>query len=236
MAHRDPGLLHRGRGEGGKADDVPGRIDVGHGRLVVLVHGEATPRARGEAGALEGEAVGGALAPHREQHARGEELFAAAQPPRDFGPVEPHRFQVRVEAYPYAEQLDLEPQPIGDLAIEERQQPVLAADERDLDAEGAEHRRVLTADHPSAHDRQRARDALHVQDRVAVVEPDRVAGHALSVTLVWRMQILQCVGGEGAWRGLSRCPRLSVGPHPAGAGAGAGSHKNLLLLPVPPTP
>src|SRR5690606_27861996 len=55
-------LLHRGRGEGRKSDDVPGGIDVRHGRLEVLVDGEAAARIALEPGGFDVHQVGVALA------------------------------------------------------------------------------------------------------------------------------------------------------------------------------
>ena len=152
---------------------------MGHGGLVVLVDLEVAAGTGAEAGPVEGQAPGGAQAPGGEEHAFGRQVLASAQVEDDVGSVEPHLVDVDVDADAYPEQLDLEPQPVGDLAVQERKQAVLAAHDRHLHAEGAEHRRVLAADDAAAHDRHRARNAAHVQDGVAVVQPRRIAGDTL---------------------------------------------------------
>src|SRR5207247_3934281 len=69
MDHGHSGLLHRGRGQGGEADDVPGGIDVRDRRLVPVIDGEVTSLADGKADALEPETSGIAEAPGRDQDA-----------------------------------------------------------------------------------------------------------------------------------------------------------------------
>ena len=46
VARGDAALLHRGRGERGKADDVSGGVDIRHRRLEMLVDGKPPARVR----------------------------------------------------------------------------------------------------------------------------------------------------------------------------------------------
>ena len=57
---------------------------------------------------------------------------------------------------------------VGELPIHERQQLGPRIDQRDACAQRGEHARVLTADHPCAHNRERLGDGAHRQDRIGV--------------------------------------------------------------------
>ncbi len=61
-------------------------------------------------------------------------------------------------------------QRLGDLIVEERQQPVVRVDQRHLDAEVHEDGGVLAADDAGAVDRDRERMLVVMQDRVAVAD------------------------------------------------------------------
>ena len=56
---------------------------------------------------------------------------------------------------------------VDDLGVDELERPVAPVDDRDLDAERGEHRRVLDADHAGADDGERARKPLEAADLVA---------------------------------------------------------------------
>ena len=60
---------------------------------------------------------------------------------------------------------------IDNLVIEEREQLLAAVDEVHLDAEVAEDRRVLAADHARAIDGHGVRCVIELEDRVAVADP-----------------------------------------------------------------
>src|SRR5439155_1729731 len=68
LHHRHARLLHRGRGQGRKADDVAGRVDVPHRGLVGLVHRDQPALVDGQPRAVDAERahVGDAAGRHQE--------------------------------------------------------------------------------------------------------------------------------------------------------------------------
>jgi hypothetical protein len=167
--HRHPRLLHRRGRQGVAADHVAGRIDVRDAGLEMLVDQDLALFVELHADLLELE-WGDVAAPAQ----RHEEGFGLEAPPR----AEPQR-QRKAGLDPLdgvrrskldAERLHRLGQHVADFLVGERQQPLAGVDDAHLvQAQHLEEAGVFAADGAASHDRQRAGEPLHAQDRVRVV-------------------------------------------------------------------
>ncbi len=161
-------LLHGGGGQRREADDVAHRVDVGDGRPLVVVDGDAAAAVGGQTGPLEGQAVGGALATGRVQDGVGHQARTARQRgDRPVGPTLDPGDRL-AEAQDHAEVAQVGGEGVHDLGVAELEQPMSLIDHRHRGAEHGEHRRVLQADHPAAHHNERPGDPRQPRQGVGI--------------------------------------------------------------------
>ena len=179
MAGGDAPLLHRHRGQRRVADDVARGVDVRLRRLEVLVDGDAPARVEREAGLVEPEGLRVAGAARRVEDLVDLEDLAALE--RDAQRPARHA----LDRFDGVAQHDLVPAALErrlhagrHLAVEPAEQVAATLDDDDGRAERREQAGVLAADDAAAHDGQRGRDAIEVEDRVGVLDVGIVEGHA----------------------------------------------------------
>ena len=123
-----------------------------------------------EAGVLERERVGRAGASDREQRHVGDDALARLEQQHGASRrplVTSQALDRLTEAKIHIPLSHLVNQLVDDLGVDELERPIAAIDDRDLDAERREHRRVLDADDAGADDREGAGKPLHASDVVA---------------------------------------------------------------------
>ena len=141
VAHGDARLLHRRRRERREADDVAGGVDVRHGRAVVAVDVDVAALVDLDADRLEPEPLGPSGAPARREDLLGVDLEAVVERRHDAPALDAADARGRpAEVERDAERLHRAAQALGDLVVEERQEPRPPLDERDRDAHRREHR------------------------------------------------------------------------------------------------
>ena len=162
-------LLRARRRERGETDHIARRRDVRHGRLVARVDGEASAFVGLQARLLERETFGRADAAHREEHGVDHEALAALELDRRASDAlaAVDLLHGLAEAEGDALLPHLVDQFVDDLRVAELEQALVTVDERDLDAEFGEHRRVFEADHAGADHRDRSRELGQADDVVA---------------------------------------------------------------------
>ena len=174
VTHRDAPLLHGGRSESGEADHVAGRIDTPDVRLEVRSDGNPALRVEGHARRFQAQALRVAAAPCgeedlvRREHAPRAEREAKGVGSETRLPADRLDRVAEQDLATHALEGDLEAR--RKLAVEEGQEPLAALDERHARPEGRENRSVFAADHPTADDRERLRNAVEVQDAVRVLD------------------------------------------------------------------
>ena len=168
-ADREAALLRARRRKRRETDHIARRRDVRHDGLVVRVDGEPSAVVGLEAGLLELEPVGRADAADGEEHRVDHEPLAALKLDRRAADAlaAVDLLHGLAEAESDALLPHLVDQFVDDLRVAELEQALVAVDERDLDAELGEHRRVLDADDARADHRDRARQFRQADDVVA---------------------------------------------------------------------
>ena len=164
----DAALLHGRRRERREADHVADGVDALDRRAVELVDLDLPARVGLDAERLEAEAGGRALAAGRVEHGLRRDALAALEHDQRAALVALDGLDRLAEAEDHAEVAQRQLQRAHDLGVAERQQLAPRVDDRDLGADGGEHRRVLDADHAGADDDERLRDLLEVEDAVGV--------------------------------------------------------------------
>ena len=172
VTHGHAALLHGRGGQGGEPDHVADGVDPGNGRAEVFVHPHVAALGQRDAQRLEVQA------PRVSGPPRGEEKLVGPHPPPRFE-LEAQRVGsgagLALDRFDGIPQEDLRAHPLEgqldhgrELLVDARQQAVAALDQHDLGAQRGEEAGVLGSDHAAAHDRQRRRHAVEVQDAVAV--------------------------------------------------------------------
>ncbi len=121
MVGGQPALFHRGRGQRGEADDVADGVDVVHLGPEVVVDEDPAPALGLEAGEVQIEVVGLALASRRVHHRLGGDLLAAGQGGDRAGRTDVDRGHLLAEPERHRQVAQVEFQRLDDLGIAEVQ-------------------------------------------------------------------------------------------------------------------
>ena len=174
----DASLLHRDRGQRGKADHVADGEDVLDLGLVVLVDGDAAAVVGLQAGGGQVQVVDVALAAHGvEQRVAGDLLVALQVGHHGARRQLFHALHLFAQAQGHAGVAQVVAERLDDLLVGKLQQPVALFDQRDAHAEDGEHAGVFDADDAAADHDQRARQGLQAENLVAVDDGAAVDGH-----------------------------------------------------------
>ena len=171
VAGRHPALIHRRRGQRGEADDVADGVDVVDLGLEVVVDEDPAAVVGLQAGVVQVEVLGLALAARGVHHRFGGDLLAAGQGGDGARAPTSTRGHLFAEAERDRQVAQVEAQRLDDLGVAEVQHVLPLLDDGDLGAQRGEHRRVLDADDAGADHHHRRRDRLEVEDAVGVQHP-----------------------------------------------------------------
>ena len=179
MTRRHASLLHRRGGEGGKSDDVPGRIDAGHARLIGLVdqHQPALPHLH--AHSFEPEVLCVARSTGRpQQDVRGKLI--------SIGALNPNVIIARLDRVHRVAESDVDlflthrfEQQVTTFHIDKGQNLRARLDQRHLHANLGEHARVLAPDDAAAHHDHRSRHAVQFKYAVGVHHARMIKGNVI---------------------------------------------------------
>ena len=188
--HRDAGLLHRGRGQGGRADHVARGVDVRDGGLVVLVD---LDRPRSLIAMPTRSSPRSLVLPARPAETR---IAFGLRTAPDLSRTSTLSPDVDRLDRVVASRTGCPSPPSGsaatadDLGVERADQPVALLDHGHVDAEDGEHAGIFAADHPAADDEHALGHLAQAQDRVRVVDTrvvereDRRAGEGRDPTAI----------------------------------------------------
>ncbi|EAU65622.1 hypothetical protein STIAU_6500 [Stigmatella aurantiaca DW4/3-1] len=161
-------LIIRGAGQRGDAHHVSHRVDVGHDGLVRVVHLHVAARVGLDAQLVEPHVVGVAGAPVGPQEDLRLEPLAALEVQHHPVVGGLHALHLLLVADEHALFAQVVGERIGDLIVQEGQEPVARVDQIHLHPEHAEHGRVLAADDARPIDEHRHRRLVHREDGVRV--------------------------------------------------------------------
>src|ERR1700736_3647945 len=175
VAHRQPALFHRGRGECGEPDHVADRVNAGDLGSMGFVDHEPTPVACREASLRQIELAGGAGPADRVERLLGDDRLAAVE-------VQPDARAVLVLDNLQSADALVEPQGnpvfpqvmaelVDDFVVDERQQAVALVDQRHPNAESGKDAGIFASDHAGSDNRQGPREPVELQDVVAGENP-----------------------------------------------------------------
>src|SRR5690606_1692078 len=168
--HRTP-LVKRRTGQARPADHIASRIDIGDLGAIMLVHRQLTPTIGFQPDVLQAQAVGVAGTPVAPQQRIGLDLLAGLEIQHYAAVLEPLDllvlFVVADQRHVVAQVIA---QRVGNLVIQETQQPITVVNQVDLDSQSTEDRRILATDHPGAIDDQRARRVVELENGIAVID------------------------------------------------------------------
>src|SRR5690606_17725846 len=164
-------LVEGRTGQARPADHIARCVDVGHLGAIVLIHRQLTATVGLQADIFQSQPVsiaGTAVAP---EEGVSLDLFARLQMQHHATILESLDLLVLLvvtnQRHVGAQMVT---EGIGDLVIEEAQQPVAVVDEVDLHPQTTEDRGVFATDHPRTVDDQRPRRVIELEDGVAVID------------------------------------------------------------------
>ena len=166
-----PALFHRGGGQRGEADHIAYGVDVIDLRLKFVVDEDPAAVVDLEAGVLDVEVFGLALAAGRVHHRFCGDLLTAGQCGHRACSADVDGRHLLAEAERHGQVAQVELERLDHFWIAEVQHRVALFHDGDLGAQGGEHRGVLDADHARADHHHRRREGLQVQDAVGVEHP-----------------------------------------------------------------
>src|SRR5580700_8828138 len=175
VAHRQPALFHRGRGECGEPDDVADRVNAGDLGAIVVVDHQPAAAIGGQAGFRQIELAGGAGPAHRVERLLGNNCLAAVEVQPDARAVlvlddlQPADALVEPQGDPVFPQVMTEL--VDDFVVDERQQPVALVDQGHPNAESGKDAGIFASDHAGSDNRQGPRQPVELQDVVAGEDP-----------------------------------------------------------------